>query len=203
MNATVQPRPCTACKKHHISVAPGLCPECEKDSALYKATRKKGDPRQFLPYPELLDQWRRRRAECRDWKKVAEQAATDRAAREQAEREKTYLWAVLNALNINLDPALSLAAELDKTRAELARTQAERDQLKQTVNDYQAGRPDPIAVMQQQWEQGHARLMQIMAGKAAFPPEQWRRLVQLAHPDKHANSVAAVEATRWLLENRP
>ena len=30
-----------------------------------------------------------------------------------------------------------------------------------------------------------------------------RRLVQLAHPDKHGGSVAAAEATRWLLENRP
>ena len=37
----------------------------------------------------------------------------------------------------------------------------------------------------------------------SIPPEQWRRLVQLAHPDKHGGSVAAAEATRWLLENRP
>ena len=29
------------------------------------------------------------------------------------------------------------------------------------------------------------------------------RLVQLAHPDKHGGSPAAIEATRWLLENRP
>ncbi len=131
MNATAQPRPCTACNKSHISVAPGLCPECEKDSAFYKATRKKGAPRPFLPYPELLDQWRRRRAECRGWKKVAEQAATDRAAREQAEREKSYLWAVLNALNADMEPALSLAAELDKTRAELATVTASRDYWRQ------------------------------------------------------------------------
>ncbi len=86
MNGAAITRPCTGCKKHFIGVAPGLCPACEKDSAIYKASRKKGDPREFLPYPELLD--------------------------------------------------------------------------------------------------------------------QWRRLVQLAHPDKHGGSAAAVEATRWLLENR-
>jgi hypothetical protein len=38
---------------------------------------------------------------------------------------------------------------------------------------------------------------------AAVPLEQWRRLVQLAHPDKHNGSAAALEATRWLMEHRP
>lgn len=191
MNATVQPRPCTGCNKLHISVAPGLCPECEKDSAFYKATRKKGDPRPFLPYPELLDQWRRRRAECRDWKKVAEQAATDRAALQQAEREKSYLWVALNALNADLDPALSLAAELDKTRAELARLEV----LATMWREQAAGAKTP-------WQATAETLLNRLSADT-IPPEQWRRLVQLAHPDKHGGSVAAAEATRWLLENRP
>lgn len=39
--------------------------------------------------------------------------------------------------------------------------------------------------------------------KTRIPPDCWRRLVQLAHPDKHGDSPAATEATRWLLENRP
>lgn len=33
--------------------------------------------------------------------------------------------------------------------------------------------------------------------------EMWRRFLQLCHPDRHGNSPAATEATRWLLENRP
>ena len=33
--------------------------------------------------------------------------------------------------------------------------------------------------------------------------EMWRRLVQLCHPDRHANSEAANAATRWLMEVRP
>lgn len=191
MNATAQPRPCTACHKHHISVAPCLCPECEKDSAFYKATRKKGDPRQFLPYPELLDQWRRRRAECRDWKKVAEQAATDRAALQRAEQEKSYLLAALSALNADLDPVAVLSAELDKTRAELATVTTSRDYWRQQA-----------APVDSSWQTRAEKLLKGLPADS-IPPEQWRRLVQLAHPDKHGGSLAAAEATRWLLENRP
>ena len=192
-----QTRPCTGCRKHFIGVAPGLCPACEKDSAFYKATRKKGDPREFLPYPELLDQWRRRRAECRDWKKAAEQTANDRAARNQVERETRYLWLVFNAMNADLDPALALAlaAELDTTRAELERVKAYAALIGQRVADLESGRPEP-------WEAALQSLRNLEKG-GAVPPEQWRRLVQLAHPDKHGDSAAAVEATRWLLENRP
>lgn len=39
--------------------------------------------------------------------------------------------------------------------------------------------------------------------KPRIPPDVWRRLLQTAHPDKHNGSTVAVEATRWLLENRP
>ncbi len=195
MNATAITRPCTGCKKHFIGVAPGLCPACEKDSAFYKATRKKGDPREFLPYPELLDQWRRRRAECRDWKKAAGFSATDRAAWAQAEREKSYLLAVLDALNADLDPALELAAELDKARAELGRATAQVEYLRERVAELQGGKPDRLEDLLTRFTQ--------LSGGSLVPTDQWRRLVQLAHPDKHDGSAAAVEATRWLLENRP
>lgn len=36
-----------------------------------------------------------------------------------------------------------------------------------------------------------------------IPLEQWRRLVQLCHPDRHGNSEEANQATRWLMEVRP
>ena len=195
MNATAITRPCTGCRKHFIGVAPGLCPACEKDSAFYKATRKKGDPREFLPYPELLDQWRRRRAECRDFKKAAEFSASERAQWAQAEREKTYLLAVLDALNADLDPALELAAELDKARAELGRATAQVEYLRERVAELQGGKPDRLEDLLTRFTQ--------LSGGSLVPTDQWRRLVQLAHPDKHDGSAAAVEATRWLLENRP
>jgi hypothetical protein len=37
----------------------------------------------------------------------------------------------------------------------------------------------------------------------AIPRDQWRRLVQLVHPDKHGGSQAAVKAAQWLNEVRP
>ena len=36
-----------------------------------------------------------------------------------------------------------------------------------------------------------------------MPLSVWRRLVQLAHPDKHGGIDSAIEATQWLLKNRP
>lgn len=190
MNATAQPRPCTACKRLHISVTPGLCPECEKDSAFYKATRKKGDPRQFLPYPQLLEQWRRRRADCREWKKAATAAAARWAALARVELENRCMLLVLNTLAADPDPLLALAEALEKTRAELATVTESRDYWKQ-----QAG------VGSAAFDARVEGIIQGLSGR--IPPEQWRRLVQLAHPDRHGNSTAAQEATRWLLENRP
>lgn len=195
MNGTVKTRPCTACGKHFIGVADGLCPACEKDSAFYKATRKKGDPREFLPYPELLDQWRRRRAECREWRKGSEQTAEKWAAVAHSERERSYLLTVLDALNAGLDPALTLAAELDKTRAELATVTASRDYWAQRADELQAGKPDRHEALLREFSR--------LSGRPAFPPDMWRWLVQLAHLDKHGDSPAATEATRWLMENRP
>ena len=191
MSAAAQPRPCTACKRLHISVTPGLCPECEKDSEFYKATRKKGDPRQFLPYPELLGQWRRRRADCREWKKAATAAADRWAALARVELENRYLLAALTALSADLDPLLALAAELEAARAELATVKESRDQWRQQASIGTAA--------------FDAQVDAIISGLSGrgIPPEQWRRLVQLAHPDRHENSAAAQEATRWLLEHRP
>lgn len=35
-----------------------------------------------------------------------------------------------------------------------------------------------------------------------IPPEMYRKLLSLCHPDKHANSQTATEVTTWLLEQR-
>ncbi len=37
---------------------------------------------------------------------------------------------------------------------------------------------------------------------AHIPPEMYRRLIQLCHPDRHGNSQAAQNATTWLLAQR-
>lgn len=36
-----------------------------------------------------------------------------------------------------------------------------------------------------------------------MPMDIWRKLMQLAHPDKHDGSAVSIEATRWLLDNKP
>lgn len=36
----------------------------------------------------------------------------------------------------------------------------------------------------------------------AIPPDMLRRLIQLAHPDRHNGSEAATKATQWLLGQR-
>lgn len=36
-----------------------------------------------------------------------------------------------------------------------------------------------------------------------MPMDIWRRLMQLAHPDKHDGSAVSIEATRWLIDNKP
>lgn len=45
--------------------------------------------------------------------------------------------------------------------------------------------------------------LRTIATKPTLPHDQWRRLVQLCHPDRRGGSEAANGATRWLLENRP
>jgi hypothetical protein len=188
---------CTGCRCRFIG-EPGLCPECQTDNEFYQRARKKGDPRQFIPYPELLDQWRSRRAECRDWRKTGEQAALDRAARVQAEQERDETLAVLRASGVNPDPALVLAKELTEVRQTLERTIAELTMVRnynQELQDRQAGKPEP-------WEAAIESLRNIKS-RSSMPLETWRRLVQLAHPDRHGNSEAANQATRWLMENRP
>lgn len=197
MNDTATLATCSCCRARFIGV-PGLCPECEKDSAFYKLSRKKGDLRQFIPYPTLFQQWKARRAECREWRKTAEQAANDRAAREQAEQERAQALAVLHAAGIDPNLALALAVELDKARAEIRQLESRLEcsrSINESLEARLAGKPEP-------WETALESLRAIK-GKAVFPPDMWQRLVQLAHPDKHGDSLAALEATRWLMENRP
>lgn len=189
-------QPCTACKRHFIGVpCVTICPDCEKDSEFYRLARKKGDKRTFIPYPELFGQWKARRTECGSWRRAAEQAADDRIAREQAERERSYLLAVLTAMDADLDPALTLATELEETKDRLARVQAFAQIQTRRVEELESGRPDPTEALLEQFRQ--------MKAMGAIPQDMHRRLIQLCHPDKHGGSAAANEATRWLLEARP
>ena len=199
MNPSIaKARPCTACKKHFIGIADGLCPDCEKDSEFYRLSRKKGDKRQFIPYPELFQQWKARRNECRELRKAADTSADHYARAEQLEREKHALLAVLTAMYANMDPALAMVEELEQIKEALRQSELRNKSGDSVIADLRArlaGEPEP-------WEAAMESLKAIRS-KAVIPADQWRRLVQLTHPDRHAGSLAATEVTRWLMENRP
>ena len=194
-------RLCTACKKPYISLTDGLCPVCEKDEAFYRATRKRVDIRRFLPYEELLTEFRKLRSELKSWQKVALQSFRDRADREKAERHLSLALAVLTASGDDLGAAGSLAVQLQKakqeletTRVDLSRALTHRDRLLAEVARLEAGRPSPVEEMAARIKAMH---------QPSIPVEIWRRLVQLVHPDRHNGSKAATEATQWLLQVRP
>lgn len=64
-----------------------------------------------------------------------------------------------------------------------------------------------LAALQAENDRLRAELAQARQRKTlatpAIPREQWRRLMMLVHPDKHAGSEAAVKAAQWLNEVRP
>jgi hypothetical protein len=196
MTAAAITKPCAACKRHFIGVpSVAICPDCEKDSEVYRLARKKGDKRQFIPYPELLKQWKARRSECSEWRRSAETCAEKWAGLMESERERSHLLAVLTAMDADLDPALALADELQETKDRLARLQAFAQMQTRRVEELESGRPDPTEALLEQFRQ--------MKAMGAIPKDMHRRMIQLCHPDKHGGSTAATEVTRWLLEVRP
>ena len=87
----------------------------------------------------------------------------------------------------------ALAAEIERLRAENAALTAELAQARSEAA---------------QWRRlAHAaprkRPVRAWSSPTPIPADQWRRIVQCCHPDRHGGSASAVEATRWLLENRP
>lgn len=194
MTAAAITKPCTACKKHFIGLPSiTLCPACEKDSEFYRLTRKRGDPRKFIPYSELFKQWKARRDECRDWRSKAAWNAYYWLGLHRSEQERSLLLMVLYRLTADPEPLLAMADELTKAQSELVRAKAaadfwrgECDSLKDSTN--------PADV--------YALLKDIEARKShpAISPEMRRRLVQLCHPDRHADSEASKIATQWLLQ---
>ena len=80
---------------------------------------------------------------------------------------------------------------LDRKHDERQQLEAERDAAL-----------DLVAILRRELDAKQLELS-IRPIERAVPLEQWRRLVQLCHPDRHGNSEAANQATRWLMEVRP
>ena len=91
------------------------------------------------------------------------------------------------------------AAEVERLLGENAALRKELAQVQSEVTRWrraaQAAQAAPAAPRKRP-----ARTQLI---KTPIPADQWRRIVQCCHPDRHGGSLSAIEATRWLLENRP
>jgi len=178
-----QLRPCKKCSKLFVGVTDGLCIKCEKNDEYYKKTRQKGDPREFLDYPELLEQWRARRRECVIWRKEALKYSNAAYLQHSFEVERSIWMSVITAMDADIDVAEELYKQIEtlkkqngvlETRARLAEQRLNTPYVQYRYSDH-----------------------------ISIPQDHWRRLVQLVHPDKHNNSKASTEAMQWLLKNKP
>ncbi len=181
--SNVKLRPCTKCSRLFVGVEDGVCLKCLKNETYYQRTRRKGEPKKFIEYPDLLEKWRTRRRECITWRKEAIKAGQERYLRHQLENEKSILLSVITATNVNLDAVEELGKEITSLKQKVTELEARaRFAEQRTYTPYVQYRyTDNITI----------------------PHDQWRRLVQLAHPDKHNNSKASTEVMQWLLQNKP
>jgi hypothetical protein len=178
-----QLRPCVKCSKLFIGVVDDLCLKCEKNDKYYKKTRQKGEPREFLDYPELLEKWRARRRECIIWRREAMKYSHVESLKRAFEAEKSILLMVITATSANLDIAEELGKQIEELKQQNERLEAR------------------VRYAEQRSYTPHIQYR--YTDNITIPHDQWRRLVQLTHPDKHGNSRASTEVMQWLLQNKP
>jgi hypothetical protein len=178
-----QLRSCTCCQQLFIGVVDGLCLKCEKNSEYYQKTRQKGEPRDFLDYAELLEQWRARRRECIMWRKEAIKYSNIVYLKRCFEIEKSVWMLVMTAVDADLDVVEELYKQIEELKEQNVRLETRVRIAEQRLNT-------PYV---------HYR----HTDNVKIPQDHWRRLVQLVHPDKHSNSKVSTEVMQWLLKNKP
>lgn len=158
-----------------------------------------------MTFNQLFEAWKSLRKQREQWRKGEERAAQDRMARERLEREKSFLLIALSAFDTDKD----ILRQFVTTRNQLNVMTAERDRLND-ANEYAIKRMIEVGQENNHLTMENLRLklssnfsITNNNNSTSFTKEMWRRFTQLCHPDKHDGSVAATEATRWLLENRP
>lgn len=158
-----------------------------------------------MTFNQLFDAWKNLRKQREQWRKGEERASHDRMDRERLEREKSLLLIALSAFDTDQD----ILRQFVTTRNQLNVMTAERDRLKD-ANEYAIKRMIEVRQENTRLEMENLKLRlnnkviyREVGQSSFFTKEMWRRFTQLCHPDKHDGSVAATEATRWLLENRP
>lgn len=88
-----------------------------------------------------------------------------------------------------------------QTLCRVCYAQSKKQQLQAIAAERDAAL-DQVRALRRELDQARLELAR-RPRERVLPADQWRRLLQLCHPDKHANSETATTITRWLLENRP
>lgn len=91
------------------------------------------------------------------------------------------------------------AAEVERLTAELDKMTRSRDHWEKQVKGLKAKLKKAEA---DNWQLANRPSYAFSAGSLE-EAGIWRRMVQLCHPDRHGNSEAANEATRWLNQHKP
>lgn len=197
---------CTSCKQLFMGIENEfLCPKCENQTELAKASRKRGDKETLMDFKTLFEDWKKLRKQREDWRKREGILAQEHSDREKLEREKRFLLMAVSALDCDQD----LLRQYVSIKNQLNAMTMERNRLKESSER------DGRRITELHKENMHLSMENMRLrfsvktedhrkpATTSFTKEMWRRFTQLCHPDKHDNSVAANEATRWLLENRP
>ena len=74
---------------------------------------------------------------------------------------------------------------------------------KEQVKKVELGTDEYCETMKERLKEARKQMAKIWGLQEPISIDIWRRLIQLAHPDKHDGSTAAIEASQWLLKNKP
>lgn len=201
-------RYCSSCHQAFIAgFAKHLCPKCENQSELCKSSRKRGDKEKIMDFNQLLESWKKLRKSHERWRKSEQRVAEANAQRERLELEKRLLLIALSAFDSDQD----ILRQFVVTKNQLNVMKEERNRLKESA-DHSARTTARLTKENMELSMENTRLRLIERAYyiktrnnsiPSFTKEMWRRFTQLCHPDRHENSVASNEATRWLMEHRP
>lgn len=92
----------------------------------------------------------------------------------------------------------SLQAEVDYWRSRANNGPGDTAELESLKKKYDQAQSEIIR-LQLALMSAKNQAPQSSYSSSPIPPEMLRRLIQLAHPDRHGGSEAATKATRWLL----
>jgi hypothetical protein len=172
-----------------VAAVETLCPACLEEAAVYQQwrARRKGMPRQFIGYLDLLSQWKKRRDECKGLRKETDAArATAAVARQELKRVAAE----------NAAAKLLLEGDAGKLALEVVEL---REKLRATSERFTAAQGVILDGLRKEYHaNGNAAHRAI---HAAIPENMLKPLRALCHPDRWQGTPQQGIATRvmqWL-----